>query len=611
MSSPSPHDPRPPDPPPPTATVGPRLHPRAAARPTIKAAAPPPLPPPTRALEGVLEPGDTVSVLDHLVAFLERTSDLVGVTDDSGNVVHLNRSARSRLGIPDEPGVRVTTADLFPQEAFDIYFDQIRPRILGGDVWIGYLPIRGAVESIEMWATVVGETRPGGEVAWMVLAARDVDDWRYAPEGHHRHTAYDELTGLATRSLLMDHLATAKTRAARTGQEVAIAFVDIDDMKMVNHSYGNSFGDAVIIEIANRLRDAVRVIDTVARVGGDQFVVLFDGVTDEQEVATLTTQIQATLEAAAVDVDGRSINVSASIGTALAREGELGDQLLGRADTAMYEAKADRRQQMGRPAPTIGPDLRHVTLKDLAVAVTRQEIVPHFQRVVDARTGAISGTQALARWIRPTGAVDAGQFLAIADDSGVSFSLDLAMLRHAAAALAPRPELGRLYLPVSPRFLRHAGVDRFVHEILTRAELPADRLAVLVPEHLVAAQTLVVGDAVAALHELGVHLVLDSRPPDGHGPDRGSTVVGPPARKAARDVDIASMFAELRLAPGWIAVLERDPDAVGVAVRGAHERGQRLLAGGVETEAQRRQLVELGCELLSGHLFASPSAEPG
>jgi diguanylate cyclase (GGDEF)-like protein len=558
-----------------------------------------------------VDSSDAVEVLDRLVTFLERTSDLVGVTDDQGNILYLNRSARGRLGVHDDPELPLTTAELFPQEAFDIYFDQIRPRILGGDVWTGYLPIRGSVEPIEMWATVVGETRPGGEVAWMVLAARDVNDWRYVPEGHQRHAAYDELTGLATRSLLMDHLAKAQTRAARTGNEVAVAFIDIDDMKMVNHSFGSTFGDAVLAEIAHRLRDAVRVIDTVARVGGDQFVVLFDGVADEGEVAALTTQIQATLESAAVDIDGRVINVSASVGTAMARDGELGDQLLGRADTAMYEVKADRRHQHGRPAPTIGPDLRSVTLKDLAVAVTRRDIVPYFQRVVDARTGDTRAVQALARWLRPNGvAVDAGQFLGIADESGVSFSLDLAMLRHAGAELAPRPELGRLYMPVSPRFLRHPGVDRFVHEVLSHAGLPPDRLAVLVPEHLVATQALVVGDALATLRELGVHLVLDTRPAD-DGAGGASSVEGQASRKAAREDDIASMFGELRLAPGWIAVLERDPEAVSSVVRAALERGQRVLVGGVETEDQRRRLVDLGCGLLSGHLFAAPAAQPG
>ncbi len=573
---------------------------------------PPPLDPGDPHVDGEPDPiGSTIAgpVLERLVTFLERTSDLVGVTDDKGTVVYLNRAARARLGLREDHDAPLTTAELFPQEGFDIYFDQIRPRIIGGDVWTGYLPIRGSMEQLDMWATVVGETQPGGEVSWMVLTARDINDWRHAPETHHRLAAYDELTGLASRSLLLDHLGKARSRSARTGRNVAVAFIDLDDMRTVNHTFGSALGDAVLVEVAGRIRDSVRVIDTVARVGGDQFVVLFDGVSDEREIATLVTHIQAHLEGAAVEVLGRSINVSASIGTAMARDGEIGDQLLGRADTAMYEVKADRREHSGRPAPSVGRDLRSVTLKDLAVAVTRHDIVPYYQRVVRAEDGRTDGVQALARWLRPEGpAVDAAQFLTIAEDSGVSFSLDLAILRDAAAALAPLPELHRLYVSVSPRFLRHPGVDRFVQEVLARSSLDARRLAMLVPERVVSGGGVLIGDTLAAVSDLGVGFVLDmqplahDRPADGH-----------PARARDRHHldDLGSSFSEVRLAPAWTQLLTDAPDSIAAIVERAHDLGQKVLAAGVETDEQRQHLVELGCDLLSGHLIAAPAPVPG
>lgn len=551
-----------------------------------------------------LEREVTGAVLDRLLAFLERTSDLVGVTDANGAVVYLNRSARIRLGLREDDR-SITTDDLFPQEAFDIYFDQIRPRIVGGDIWTGYLPIRGAVEPLEMWATIVGETSPGGEVDWLVLAARDVDDWHHSPDGVQRHAAFDGLTGLATRSLLMDHLAKARTRAMRHDQVVAVAFIDLNDMKAVNHTFGSAVGDGVLVEVAQRLRDSVRVIDTVARVGGDQFVVLFDGVADEEEAAALTTQIQATLESAAVEVEGRTIDVSASIGIAVAREGELGDQLLGRADTAMYEVKADRRNRRGQAPGSAGPDRRSVSLKDIAVAVTRHEIVPHYQRVVDASDGATRGIQALARWLHPDGSTeDASQFLAIADDSGVSFTLDLAILRHALGDLAAGTDLGRLYVPVSPRFLRRPGVERFVHEVLTRAGVAPDRLAVLVDERLVTTRALVIGDAISALGDLGVHLVLDARPPDADGPPATA-----PGRH--RGDGTAALFGQVRLGPIWMGAFDDDPAALVARVGRAHDQGQDVLVGGVETEVQLQRLRDLGCELVSGHLIGHPQPTPG
>lgn len=545
-------------------------------------------------------------VLGRLLTFLERTSDLVGVTDANGSIVYLNPAARMRLGIREDES-SITTDDLFPPAAFDIYFDQIRPRIIGGDIWAGYLPIRGAVEPIEMWATIVGETSPGGEVDWLVLAARDVNDWHHMPDAVHRHAAFDELTGLATRSLLMDHLAKAQTRAARSGQAVAVAFIDLDDMKAVNHTFGNTVGDGVLVEVARRLRDAVRVIDIVARVGGDQFVVLFDGVADEDETTALVTQIQASLESASVAVGDRTINVSASIGTAVARDGELGHQLLGRADTAMYEVKADRRNRRGQPTRHVGADLRSVTLNDIAVAVTRDEIVPYYQRVVDIGGGTTRGFQALARWLRPDGStVDASEFLAIADDSGVSFTLDLSILRHALGDLAGGNDLGRLYVPVSPRFLRRPGVDRFVHEVLARAGVAPDRLAVLVDERLVTARALVIGDALSALRDLGVHLVLDSRPPPAD-----DDPASPSPSHRVRDDGTGALFGQLRLAPAWMAVLADDAAPLAARVARARDQGQEVLVGGVETDAQRLALRDLGCALVSGHLIGRPEPTPG
>lgn len=544
------------------------------------------------------------AVLDRLLTFLDRTSDLVGVTDAHGAVVYLNRAARTRLGLREDDR-SITTDDLFPQEAFDIYFDQIRPRIVGGDIWTGYLPIRGAVEPLEMWATIVGETSPGGEVDWLVVAAREVNDWHHSPDTVPRHAAFDSLTGLATRSLLLDHIAKARSRAIRHDHVVAVAFIDLNDMTAVNHTFGSAVGDGVLVEVAHRLRDSVRVIDTVARVGGDQFVVLFDGVADEEEATVLTTQIQATLESAAVQVDGRTIDVSASIGIAVAREGELGDHLLGRADTAMYEVKADRRSRRGQASGSVGPGLRSVTLKDIAVAVTRHEIVPHYQRVVAASDGATRGIQALARWLRPDGSTeDASQFLAIADDSGVSFTLDLAILRHALGDLAVGASVGRLYVPVSPRFLRRPGVERFVEEVLARAGVAADRLAVLVDEQLVTTRALVIGDAISALRDLGVHLVLDARPP---GADEPAATT--PGRH--RGDGTATLFDQVRLRPSWMATFDDDPAALLARVARAHDQGQEVLVSGVETEAQLQRLRDLGCELVSGHLIGRPQPTPG
>jgi diguanylate cyclase (GGDEF)-like protein len=509
-------------------------------------------------------------VAARLLSYMERTTDLVGVADDRGNITYLNDAARSRLGIPYDEERAVTTADLFPEAAFDIYFEQIRPRVLRGGVWSGYLPVRGGSgEPLEMWVTVVGEALPGGEVAWLALTARDVTEWRHVREDFGRRATRDDLTGLPTRALLMDHLDKALARARRTGDSVAVMFVDLNDLKAVNDSYGHQAGDAVLGEVARRLRDSVRAIDTVARVGGDEFVVLFDGVDSEEEAFALATRVHAILESTAIDTGGSIVNVSASAGVAVGMGNESGTHLLARADTAMYDVKGERR------LPPVWPQRggvhqhhRPVTAHDVAVAVTQRAIAPWYQPVVEASTGTVVGYQALARWLRSEGeAIPASEFLGAVEGSGVGFSLDLAILRHAATDFATMGDPdSTLYIHVSSRFLTRPGVERFVREVLARAELDPSRLALVVPDRLVGKPALV-GGVLEALTDLGSRLVVDL--------PVGASL---PSSEAGNHT-----YTEVRLGLGWPDA-ERDTLARTTDV--AHERGLAVHAIGVDTAPQ-------------------------
>jgi diguanylate cyclase (GGDEF)-like protein/PAS domain S-box-containing protein len=540
--------------------------------------------------------GPAPEVVARLVDYIERSTDLVGVLDDRGNVLYLNYSARSRLGVPPGETRPLTTADLFPEAAFELYYEQIRPRLLHGGVWSGYVPIRSAQgQPLEMWATVVGDTRPGGEIQSLVISARDVTEWRHIRDELSRQSTHDSLTGLTSQALLMDHIETALARARRTGSLVALMCIDVDDLKAVNDSYGHQAGDAVLIEVARRLRDSVRAIDTVARVGGDEFVVLLDGVDDEDEVERLTTRVHARLESEAVAAGGAVVNVSASAGTVIARSGETASHLLGRADVAMYEMKGERRWMPAWKEDEVPRGERGVTSHDVAVAVTQRSIVPYYQPVVESATRSLVGYQVLARWLRDRREpLPAGEFVAAVDRSAVGFSLDLAILRHVAADLAERPDQPRVYAHVCPRFLIRPGVARFVHEVLARAGLETGRLALVLPEQLLATRARLVGDNLAELGEMGVRFVITVAP--------GAT----PAEPTTPD----ELFTELRLGLGWTQTLADRPDDVAAAIGFAHDRGLRAHATGVETPAQLERLTALGCDLVEGHLVGAATPSP-
>jgi diguanylate cyclase (GGDEF)-like protein/PAS domain S-box-containing protein len=538
-------------------------------------------------------------VAARLVEYMERTTDVVGVTDDRGNVIYLNRAARDRLGLTAVEGRTLTTDDLFPDEAFDIYYEQIRPRILMGQVWSGYLPVRGgASQSNDMWATVVGEVLAGGEVAWLVLTARDITEWRHIHEEPGRHATHDELTGVATRTLLMDHTDIALARARRTGAAVAMMFVDLDDLKAINDSFGHQAGDAVLVEVARRLHDAVRAIDTVARVGGDEFVVLFDGVDNEQEAETLATRVQALLESAPIDTGSALVNVSASAGIAVSRGNEGGHQLLGRADTAMYDAKGERRLLPMNSTPQPLDDVRPVSVHDVAVAVTQRAIVPHFQPVIDVSTGDIAGYQALARWVRgPANITPAASFISVVEGSGVGFTLDLAILRHAAGEIVTRnhlrdeggPDSAKLYAHVSSRFLTRPGVARFVREVLHHVGMPGQRLGLVIPASLLLQRAALVSEALSGLRDLNVRLVINL-----------------PAGQALQLPRVDHLFDELRLGLGWLPSGDGRSD-LAAAVELAHREGLRARVVGVETAEQHAAAADAGCDLAEGRFYAPPS----
>ena len=534
-------------------------------------------------------------IVSHLLGYLERTTDLVGVADDRGNVVYLNRAARERLRMIADDGRPVTTDDVFSDEAFTIYYEQIRPRILQGEVWTGYLPVRSGGEPVEMWVTIVGEVLAGGEVAWLVINARDVTEWRHLHEEPSRNATHDELTGLTTRALLMEHTDVALSRARRTGSSVAMMFIDIDDLKTINDSFGHQAGDAVLVEVARRLRDSVRAIDKVARVGGDEFVVLFDGVEGELEAEALATRVQALLESASIDTGEVLVDMSASAGLAVSRGNEGGHQLLGRADAHMYDIKSEHRRAPASRSRDAADDLRSVTVHDVAVAVARRAIVPYYQPVMALPARTTIGRQALARWTRPDASpLVAGSFVGVVEGSGVGFTLDLAMLRHAAAEFAARPDDDRLYLHVCSRFLTRPGVARFVREVLHHAGLAPQRLALVVPGPLVVGRAALVGDALAALRDLGLHLVVNL--------------------PVGEDFDIPTaddLFHELRLGVGWLRGTGAADESVGEVIDLAHDRGLRAHVTGVEAADQHDALVALGCDAAEGRFYAPPTPLSG
>ncbi len=377
------------------------------------------------------------------------------------------------------------------------------------------------------------ELRRGREVHWIVAQATDrarstvtADEQALkalvavASEGFARleltaekvHLArHDPLTDLPNRGILLDRLSQGLALARRRRTRVALVFLDLDGFKPVNDRFGHAVGDAVLIELAQRLKACVRGTDTLARLGGDEFAILVEDA-EEAEIQSLCDRLMAAVSAG-VTVAGQQVPLGVSVGVAYSREGLNAADLLRRADLAMYEAKARGKGRCVRYEASIGrARLQRLELvEDLRQALLDDEISVVYQPVVAASTGRIIGAEALARWQRDGTPVPPGLFVPVAEETGLIVSLGDRVLDQVvkdAASVREVTEDGfQLAVNVSARQLRDAafvpGVQRAV------ASMHGIGLLLEITEREGVNADPVVLDAMRRIVDLGVKLAID------------------------------------------------------------------------------------------------------
>ena len=247
-----------------------------------------------------------------------------------------------------------------------------------------------------------------GSVSGAVLAFHDVTQQRQAEEALRHHALHDSLTGLPNRTHLLDGLRTSISRARRTGRLIAVCMLDLDHIKLVNDTLGHLAGDLLLIAVAQRLSDAVRPGDTVARIGSDEFAVVCDEVEDEGEALQLAEDLRAIL-AHPIHLHGREVRVTVSAGVALARDGQpTADALLRNADTALSAAKSGGRDRSAMFDTSLHERAmqRLETERALVRALAGKAIEARFQPIVSSTNGSIVGVEALARLRDPERGAD-------------------------------------------------------------------------------------------------------------------------------------------------------------------------------------------------------------
>ncbi|HEX6936516.1 MAG TPA: EAL domain-containing protein [Actinomycetes bacterium] len=534
-------------------------------------------------------------------SLVQNSSDIITVVDSRGVVRYLTPSVNRILGHDPQALVGTLVADLLrPPDA---------RRLRSALTTAARSPGRPVTLEFPIWAkdgswcdteTTVTSLVHDPDIRGLVLNTRDVSERRRLEE-QLTHQAYsDGLTGLANRALFRSKVELA-LKVALAAREVAVLFLDLDGFKAVNDTQGHHVGDELLCLVAKRLTSSVRPGDVVARLGGDEFAVLVTGPAAEQGAVWVAERVRRSLSAPFA-LDGREVSLGASTGMAVSDTGdETADQLLRNADLAMYRAKGRRDLTFVRFEAQMHDALlaRVQAESDLRQAVTRGDLVLHYQPVVELLSGRVIGVESLVRWNhRELGLISPGRFIHLAEETGLVNEIGRWALKESCRQAARWQRYAgpggrfKVAVNVSARQLE-AGLPRLVRDALSHSGLPGQALTLEMTESVLMDRTDEVVELLRRIKTMGVRVAVDDF-------GTGYSSLSYLSRFPVDILKIDRSFVQRLGEEGGQDELVRTIVRLGESLR------LETVAEGVETANQRAALEEMGCVFGQGYLFARP-----
>ncbi|MGE5652228.1 MAG: putative bifunctional diguanylate cyclase/phosphodiesterase [Bacillota bacterium] len=428
----------------------------------------------------------------------------------------------------------------------------------------------------------------------------DVTDKKASEETAWRHANLDSLTGLPNRRHFLSGLEAELRRAPRQQTKVALLFIDLDGFKQVNDLFGHDAGDLLLMEAAYRIRKSIRSSDELARLGGDEFTVLLKDLRKPDHVEYVCQQILASLSKP-FTVGSEVAYVSASIGVAIAPlDTQSGDELLRKADTAMYAAKASGKNQFGYFSPSMD-EKTHSRLRvaaELRRAISSRQFTLYYQPVIDLHDGHVVKTEALLRWEHPKlGKVAPSIFVPIAEETGLMGDIGNWVFREAAtrtkqwserAGVAFQVALNKSPVQFNQRYMESDWLQ-YLHEL----DLSSSSIVVEITEGILLHASSQVADKLLEYRDAGIQVAID---------DFGT---GYSSLAYLKEFDIDY----LKIDQSFIRGIPANPGNCTIAetiIVMAHKLGQKVIAEGIETKEQADFLIQAGCDYGQGFYFAPP-----
>ncbi|MGC2542061.1 MAG: EAL domain-containing protein [Candidatus Sulfotelmatobacter sp.] len=550
----------------------------------------------------------------------ENAADMIAVVDENGNRLYNSPAYQKILGYSQDELVGSSLEQIHPDDRARVSGAAEKARITGRGERLEYRILHkdGSWRVLESTASVIRGAK--GETEGLVVVNRDITERKRAEEMLAHNAFHDGLTNLANRTLFVDRLGRAVVTSRRHADfKFAVLFIDIDGFKVFNDSLGHAAGDALLIQIGQRLTASLRRVDTIsrsqpgenedpilgedtlARPGGDEFVVLAEELRQPSDAIRVAERIQEKL-ALPFYVDGHEIVITASIGIAFNSSANSEAQdLLRDAEIAMYRAK-----QTGKAHCEVFDNAMHAgALKrlqletDLRRALEQGEFLVYYQPIVSLQDRRIVGFEALTRWQSPGGFVMPNDFIPVADETGIILSINRELMHEACRQLLSWQKLFpsdpplSLSVNISPKQFTQADLAAQIGQILQQNGMNPRFVDLEITETIAMADAEKSTGMLSELKALGVGLDID---------DFG-TGYSSLSRLQSFRVDT------LKIDRIFVSRMDTDPETyeiVRVIINLAHSLGLKVVAEGVETQAQFDLLQKLGCERAQGYLFSKP-----
>jgi diguanylate cyclase (GGDEF)-like protein/PAS domain S-box-containing protein len=532
----------------------------------------------------------------------DNSTDLITNHRPDGTITFASPVSASILGIPHGDLLGHSLCEFVHPEDFDIVRTAVAEVVQRNALPTIIYRARHVDQHYVWFETTLRlmKSTTGEQTQTILCISRDISDRRRMEERLQHLARTDHLTTLPNRFLLDERIANGLAQSRSEGSLLAMLMIDIDRFKKINDTLGHGGGDALLKLVGCTLKSCIRDCDTLARWGGDEFVLLLPGLQDSNIALAIAERCLTALKQPFI-VDGQILHTSASIGISLSPDSSAGaDMLLENADTAMYKAKARGGDCMIMYSPDMSAGARRRLLmeNELFHAIERSELLLHYQPLISATTGQLAGVEALIRWQHPEyGLVSPGEFIPIAEETGLIDTIGEWVLRTACTQMNDWYSRGLPKISVSvnlsSRQLRQESLASTIKAVLNDTSFDSQNLELELTESFLMNDVSRSKSILAELKSLGVTIALDDF---GTGYSSLSYLKG----FALDTLKIDRTFiAELTTSEATASIVRA---TIGLA------KGLCLktVAEGVETREQADFLVQQGCDVLQGYLFARP-----